>query len=123
MTDVLTGKEDVQRILAYAESVAKESRKALTAEFNEKHKGIPYNQTAKVLQDSLVAWFVRRDKNLKITPESANSDKQGQVRTVFAGESKRVRFKVRADATFTLSGTSDESPCYLKQMNVSIDKA
>jgi len=43
MTDKLAGKDDSQRLLGYVESVAKESRKALTLEFNEKHKGIPFN--------------------------------------------------------------------------------
>jgi len=45
MTDKLAGKDDSQRLLGYVETVAKESRKALTLEFNEKHKGIPFNTT------------------------------------------------------------------------------
>src|SRR6266699_306776 len=100
MTDKLAGKDDSQRLLGYVESVAKESRKALTLEFNEKHKGIPFNKTGHILRDSLIAWFGRRDKNLKIIAESVNSAKLGEVRAVFGGETKIVRFKVRADATF-----------------------
>lgn len=122
MTDQLRGKEDAQRILAYAESLAKESRKALTIEFNQKHKGIPFNTTAEALRDSLLAWFVRRDKNLQLTPESTNSARLGEVRAIFIGEAKKVRFKVHADATFTLVGGSAESPCYLKELNVTIDR-
>ena len=122
MTDKLAGKDDSQRLLGYVESVAKESRKALTLEFNEKHKGIPFNTTGPILRDSLVAWFSRRDKNLKISPETVNSSKLGEVRAVFGGETKGVRFKVRADATFSLAGGSPDSPCYLKELNVSIDR-
>jgi hypothetical protein len=122
VTDKLAGKDDVQRLLGYVESVAKESRKALTLEFNEKHKGIPFNSTPRVLQDSLLAWFSRRDKNLKLTAENVNSAKLGEVRAVFGGETKNVRFKVRADATFSLGGGSPDSPCYLKELNVSIDR-
>jgi len=122
MTDKLAGKDDSQRLLGYVESVAKESRKALTLEFNEKHKGIPFNKTGHILRDSLIAWFGRRDKNLKIIAESVNSAKLGEVRAVFGGETKNVRFKVRADATFSLAGGSAESPCYLKELNVSIDR-
>jgi hypothetical protein len=122
MTDKLAGKDDSQRLLGYVESVAKESRKALTLEFNEKHKGIPFNTTGQILRDSLVAWFGRRDKNLRITAETVNSAKLGEVRAVFGGETKNVRFKVRADATFSVSGGSADSPSYLKELNVSIDR-
>lgn len=122
MTDVLTGKADALRILAYVESVAKESRKALTIEFNQKHKGIPFNTTAKALQDSLLAWFDHRDKNLQLTHEASNSSRLGEVRAVFLGETKKVRFKLHADAVFTLSGGSAESPSYLRELNITIDK-
>ncbi|OLD55927.1 hypothetical protein AUI46_03015 [archaeon 13_1_40CM_2_52_13] len=122
MTDKLAGKDDSQRLLAYVESVAKESRKALTLEFNEKHKGIPFNTTAHVLRDSLLAWFSRRDKNLKMKAESTTSARLGEVRSVFAGETKNVHFKLRADATFSLAGASSDSPSYLKELNVSIDR-
>ena len=122
MTDALRGKEDAQRILTYAESLAKESRKALTIEFSQKHKGIPFNTTAQALRDSLLAWFGRRDKNLRLTHEDTNSPKLGEVRAVFVGEAKNVRFKVRADARFTLAGGSSESPCYLKELNVTVDR-
>ncbi|HEX4920596.1 MAG TPA: hypothetical protein VFV92_07640 [Candidatus Bathyarchaeia archaeon] len=122
MTDALTGKQDAQRILDYAESVAKEARKALIAEFKQKHKGIPFNTTSKILQEDLLAWYVKRDKNLKLTFEASNSGKLGEVRSVFVGESKRVRFKVHADATFSMAGSSPDSPCYLRELNVTVDK-
>src|SRR5437016_10278219 len=119
MTDKLGGKDDSQRLLGYVESVAKESRKALTLEFNEKHKGIPFNKTGPILRDSLIAWFGRRDKNLKIIAEFVNSAKLGEVRAVFGGETKHVRFKVRAYAKFTLAGGTAEDHCYLKVRNCS----
>jgi hypothetical protein len=122
MTDKLAGKDDSQRLLGYVESVAKESRKALTLEFNEKHKGIPFNTASQILRDSLIAWFGRRDKNLRIKAESATSAKLGEVRAVFAGETKSVHFKVRADATFSVAGGLADSPSYLKELNVSIDR-
>ena len=122
MTDALTGKQDVQRILDYAENVAKESRKALTLEFNQKHKGIPFESVSKVLQDSLLAWFKRRDDNLKITFEGTNSSKVGEIRSVFVGESKKVKFKLHADATFAVAGGAPQSPSYLKELNVTVDR-
>ncbi len=122
MTDAPNKKEDVQRILDYAEAVAKESRKALTAEFSQQHKGIPFSKASQVLQESLLAWFGRRDKNLKITYEQMNSNKPGEIRAVFIGETKKVRFKLHADATFTLVGGAAESPSYLKELNVTVDR-
>src|SRR5438874_13703351 len=116
MTDKLAGKDDCQRLLGYVESVAKASRKALTLGFNEKHKGIPFNKTGHILRDSLIAWFGRRDKNLKIIAESVNSAKLGEVRDVFGGQIKNFRFKVRPDARISLAGGSAEPPCYLKEL-------
>jgi hypothetical protein len=122
MTDALNRKADVQRILDYAESVAKESRKALTAEFNQQHKGMPFNQASKKLQDSLLSWFVKRDKNLVITYERTNSSKPGEVRAVFVGETKKVRFKLHVDAVFSVAGEGFEAPAYLKELNVTVDR-
>ncbi|SRR6266540_2550314 len=122
MTDAPNRKEDVQRILDYADAVAKESRKALTAEFSQQHKGIPFSRAQQVLKESLLAWFGRRDKNLKVTCEEMNSAKPGEVRAVFVGETKKVRFKLHADATFTLAGGAVESPSYLKELNVTVDR-
>ena len=122
MTDALNRKNDVQRILDYAEAVAKESRKALTVEFNQQHKGVPFSKASQILQDSLLAWFDKRDKNLKLTYEQTSSVKPGEVRAVFVGESKKVRFKLHADAVFTLTGGTADSPSYLKELNVTVDK-
>ncbi len=121
MTDALTGKQDVQRILAYAESIAKESRKALTIEFNQKHKGIPFNTVPKVLQDSLVTWFIRRDKNVKVRPGTVNT-RVGEVRASFSAEAKDVHFEILATALFKTSDIAPEAPCYLKEMNVTIGR-
>ncbi len=123
MTDQLTSKEDTQRILAYAESIAKESRKALTLEFNQKHKGIPFNTIPKVLQDSLLTWFARRDKNVKILPGTVNITRPGEVRALFNGEAKKVRFEIHADGIFTIKGETTESPCYLKELNITIGRS
>ena len=122
MTDQLSGKQDVERIIAYAESIAKESRKALTIEFSQKHKGIAFNTVPKILQESLLSWFIRRDKNVKVSLGPVNTSQLGQVRAVFKGEAKRVQFDIHADAVFTMTGASADSPCYLKELNVSISR-
>lgn len=120
MTDTLSAKVDAQRILVYAEGLAKESRKALTAEFNQKHKGIPFNTTPQLLRDSLLVWYMRRDSNLKLTAESTSGATLGEVRAVFRAEYKKTSFKLHVYAKFTLAGEAIESPCYLRELNVTI---
>jgi hypothetical protein len=121
VTDVLSGRQDTQRILSYAESIAKEARKALTIEFSQKHKGIPFDKAPQTLQESLLAWFSRRDKNVKVTAGPVNT-KPGEVRAIFNGEAKNVQFRIHADAMFTTPGGSSNSPCYLKELNVTVSK-
>ncbi len=119
-TDALSKQADSQRIMVYAEVLAKESRKALTAEFNEKHKGMPFNTTPSLLRDSLLAWFARRDKTLRVTSETAAAGTLGEVRASFRCNAKNMSFKILAHAKFTLSGGSAVSPCYLKELNVTV---
>lgn len=119
---MLNRKDDVQRILDYVESVAKESRKALTVEFNQQYKGVSFNKTSEILRESLLAWFGKRDKNLRISFEQTTASKLGEVREVFVGETKRVRFKLHADAVFNVNGGAAESPSYLKELNVTLDR-
>jgi hypothetical protein len=122
LTDQLSGKEDAQRIIGYAESIAKESRKALTQEFAQKFKGVPISTVPKLLQESLLSWFSRRDKNVRVTLGSVNTSMPGEVRAVFNGEAKGVQFLIHADAKFTMTGSSPDSPCYFKELIVSVSK-
>ena len=121
MTDILTGKEDIKRLFTYVEALTRESRKALTLEFNQKHKGIPFAKVPQTLSQSMVDWFAHRDKNVKVVYESTTEARNGTVRMVFNGEVKRVRFKMRLDATFSMTGQTTESPSYLKDLNVTVD--
>jgi hypothetical protein len=121
MTDVLTGKEIVQKTFGYVEAVSKESRKALTTEFNQKYKGTKFSIISELLRQSTLNWFARRDKNFRLSHEETNDSKLGEVRMTFHGESKKVHFKVHLNATFSLSAETTESPCYLKTLNVFVD--
>lgn len=121
MTDIQTGKEVMQKTVTYLESVSKESRKALTSEFNQDHKGVALSTIGPLLRQSLLDWFSRRDQNLKITHESTSKGRLGEVRMVFQGETKKVRFKVHLHATFTVNGQSEESPSFLREVNVFVD--
>ena len=121
MTDAETGKELVARTYGYIENVSKESRKALTAEFNQNHKGIPFNSVPEILKKNTIDWFLRRDKTLKLSHENTSLGKLGEVRMIFQGETKRVRFKVHLNAFFTVSGQSEGSPSFLRDINFTVD--
>ncbi len=121
MTDIQTGKEVVQKTVTYLENVSKESRKALTSEFNQDHKGVALSAATPLLRQSLLDWFSRRDQNLKITHESTSKGRLGEVRMVFQGETKKVRFKVHLHATFAVNSQSEDSPAFLREVNVFVD--
>jgi len=121
MTDVLAGKEDVKRTFTYIESLTRESRKALTLEFNQKHKGLVFAEVPQTLSQSIIDWFSRRDRSIRLKHDTTSEAKDGQVRMVFSGQVKSITFKMRLDAMFTWSGQSPESPSYLKQLNVMVD--
>ncbi len=121
MTDVLKGKEVLQKTFAYVENVTKESRKALTSEFSQSRKGIEFNSAPQILLQSVLDWFSRRDKSLKLVHETTSQGRLGEVRMVFYGETKTVHFKVHLHAVFTVTGQSPDSPCFLKEMNLFVD--
>ncbi len=121
MTDILTGKEIVQKAFAYVDTISKESRKALTTEFNQKYKGTKFSMTSGILRQSMLDWFARRDKNVRLSHEETNDSELGEVRMTFQGETKKVHFRVHLNAAFSMSGETTESPCYLKTLNVFVD--
>ncbi len=121
MTDAETGKQLVARTISYMENVAKESRKGITSEFSQNHKGIAFNTVPGILQKTTLEWFSRRDKALKITHESTSLGKPGEVRMLFQGETKRVKFKVHLHATFIVNGPSETAPSFLKEVNLNVD--
>ena len=121
MTDVLRGKEVVQRTFAFVENVVKESRKALTSEFSQSHKGIEFDSAPQILRQSVLDWFSRRDKSLKLVHETTSQGRPGEVRMGFHGETKTVHFKIHLHAMFTVTEQSSKSPCFLKEVNVFVD--
>jgi hypothetical protein len=121
MTDVQKGKEVLQKTFTYVENVSKESRKALMEEFSQKHKGIGLNSASDILRQTVLDWFSRRDKTLKLVHEKTSQGKPGDVRMDFLGETKTVHFKVHLHAVFAVNGQSPDSPAFLKEVNFLVD--
>ena len=121
MTDTQGGKEAAKKTFGYIELLTKEARKAMTGEFNQKHKGAGFGKIPEILSKITIDWFTKRDKNIRLTLQSTPEAKNGQVRMIFNGDSKSAHFKMRLDATFSVSGQSPDSPAYLKDLNFAVD--
>src|SRR5260370_26617437 len=114
MTDVLKGRQVLQKTYTYIENVTKESRKALMEEFSQKHKGIAIKSASDTLRKTVLEWFPRRHPMLKLVLEKTSQGKPADVRMDFLCETKCVRFKAHLHAAFAFSRQSPDSPSILK---------
>jgi len=122
MTDVLTGRELVEKTFVYMTNLSRECRKVLTQRFGQEHKGIPFDNVEPTMRKEIENWFSEREKNISITHERSNPGRPGEVNLTYSGASKDARFKFHVNALFSVTGPSSTSPCYLKTINVSVDK-
>jgi len=122
LTDVLSGDRLVEKTFSYLTSVTKECRKALTEQFERKHKGTPFGSVEKVMREETESWFARRDPNIKLSHEKSLNGRTGEILMTYSGSMKNAHFKIHVDGIFTLAGSSDEAPSYLKNLNVHVEK-
>ena len=122
MTDVLSGRELVEKTFTYMTTVARECRKVLTSQFEQKYKGLPFNSVETTLRREIESWFAKRDKNITIKHEKSVAGRTGELLITYSGATKDVHFKFHVDGLFTLAGSQQDSPSYLKNMNVYVDK-
>jgi hypothetical protein len=74
------------------------------------------------MRKEVEAWFAERDKNIIVRHEKSDKGRPGEILMTYAGTSKDAHFKFRVDAQFTLAGSSEKAPAYLKVLNVNVDK-
>jgi len=122
LTDVLSGNRLVEKAYSYLTLVTKECRKALTEQFERKHKGIPFGSVEKVMREETESWFARRDPNIKLSLEKSLNGRTGEILMTYSGSMKDVFFKIHLDSIFTLAGSSSKAPSYLKNLNVHTEK-
>jgi len=103
-------------------NLAKECRKTLTANFQQSHKGLPFNSVEPTMRKEVETWFAERDKNITIKHESSSRGRPGELTLGYSGATKGTHFKFQVNAIFTLAGSSESSPAYLKAINVNVDK-
>ncbi len=122
LTDTHSSAKLVERAFVYLTSTTKECRKALTEQFAQQHKGTPFDSVEKVLRQEIESWFSRRDDNIKLRHEKSLNGKPGEILVTYSGETKDAHFKIHVDSLFTLAGSSNNAPSYLKSLNLYVDK-
>src|SRR5438445_8879821 len=101
MTDTAGGKEAAKKTFGYIELLTKEARKAMTGEFNQKHKGIGFGKIPEILSQITIDWFTKRDKNIRLTLQSTPEARKAQVGWTSKGNSKIDNFKFGLEQTFS----------------------
>ena len=122
MTDLKSGPQLVEKAFTYMTNLSKECRKTLNAKFGQDYKGIPFSSVEPTMRKEIESWFAERDKNISIKHEKSSTGKPGELLMTYAGWTKDAHFKFQVDGLFTISGGSTESPSYVKNINVAVDK-
>ena len=93
----------------------------MTSSF-EKNKGIPFDTVEPTMRKEIESWFAGRDKNISVKFEKSVGGRPGEIQITYSGSSKGAHFKFTVDALFSLAGQTANSPSYLKNVNVNVDK-
>lgn len=122
MTDTQSSTKLVERAFVYLSSVTKECRRALTGRFEQEHKGIPFDSVERVMREEIESWFSKRDKNIRLSHDKSINGRPGEILVTYSGATKDAHFKIHVDSLFTLAGSSDNAPSYLKSLDLHVDK-
>ena len=91
--------------------------------FERDNRGIPFDTAEALVTKEIESWFANRDRNLQIRLEKSIKGKAGEIFQTYTGATKDARFKIHADAIFTLTDQSNKaSPSYLKNLNLYADE-
>ena len=122
MTDAPSGRELVEKAYVYMSTLSRECRKGLTNKFEQEDRGLPFGSVEPTLRKEVEAWFAGRDRNISVRHESSSRGRPGEILLTYSGANKDAHFKFRIDAQFTVAGSGDNAPAYLKSLNVNVDK-
>jgi hypothetical protein len=122
LTDAPSGRELVEKAYVYMSTLSRECRKGLTNKFEQEDRGLPFGSVEPTLRKEVEAWFAGRDRNISVRHESSSRGRPGEILLTYSGANKDAHFKFRIDAQFTVAGSGDNAPAYLKSLNVNVDK-
>ena len=127
MTDVLTGRELVQKSYEYLDKLTKECAKVLLDDYNKTHKKFQIGTLPVATSANVVQWFEKRDKNVRLSfdQNSVLRQQPTQVRMKFKGSTKDADFTLDSTiGVFVIPGTeiNDQATCFVKTLVINADK-
>ena len=128
MTDPLTGKELVQKSYEYIDRLTKECAKFLLDDYNKSHKKFESANIHSEIALDIKGWFDRRDKNIKLTFDSASITRSTPIQShmKFNGSTKDADFVLSCSlGVFTPPSYAPvgKSTSFLKTLAITADKA
>ena len=126
MTDPLTGKELVQKSYDYVDKLTKECAKVLLDEYSKAHRKFELGKVPAEISGEIIRWFDKRDRNIRLSYDSAIRQQPTQFRLKFKGNTKDADFTMEATpGLFVVPGTeiTDSTIAFPKTLTISADKA
>jgi hypothetical protein len=125
MTDPLTGKQLVEKSYEYVEKLTRECARFLVEEFNATHKKFDLKSYPNEVGNSIVQWFARRDRNIRLSMDSINVAQQmpNNAHIKFNGSTKDADFEMTATVgTFATPLGDGRLLSFVKTLVFSVEK-
>ncbi len=125
MTDPLTGKELLEKSYEYIEKLTRECARFLVEDFNSSHRRFDLKSYPSEVGSSIVQWFEKRDKNIRLSVDSANSigNQPNTAYIKFKGTTKDADFGISAIVgTFAVSMSDGRQQSFVKTLVFSVEK-
>ncbi len=125
LTDPLTGKELVEKSYEYVEKLTRESARFLVEDFNTTHRKFDQKSYATEVGNSIVQWFAKRDKNIRLAVDSLNVVQQqpNNAHIKFKGATKDADFEMTATVgTFAVPMGDGRLLSFVKTLVFSVEK-
>jgi hypothetical protein len=126
MTDPLTGKELVEKSYEYIVKLTKECAKSLVDEFSTTHRKFLSDSYAKEVSGSIIEWFGKREKNVKLAFDSSSiTTGQPNISHIkFKGSTKDSDFSITSTvSTFTVPSGDGKPLAFVKTLVFSVEKS
>ena len=125
LTDPLTGKELVEKSYEYIEKLTRECARLLIEDFNTTHRKFDQKSYPTEVGNSIVQWFAKRDKNVRLSADSVNVVQQqpNSARIGFKGNTKDADFDMTATVgTFAVPMGDGRLLTFVKTLVFSVEK-
>lgn len=127
MTDLLTGKELVQKSYEYIDKITKECAKVLLEEYGKNHKKFDSSKLPIELSSDVLRWFEKRDRNVRLVFDSTSVTRTSPttVRMKFKGNTKDAEFVMESSCGTFIQPGMESNPsaiCFIKTLVITPDR-